>query len=226
MQSRTLVPLLPFSSGSSWLQGGPASLRSLSTLNGRKVADCIDRRADNYPRGLGHVEHQSNCHRTLFGVIAAGLSATAFARDFISYIPIPSGFTVPNACNGELIAIQSGEVKLLNNLRLDKKGQVHITVRQQLIGVTGIGLDTGADYRILGNTTELNPYPQDFTTVFDADGPGGPRIVFQLAVSTQLVPIGGDDGQRVSIHVLVHYSTDASGEIKAAVNGASTTCGQ
>jgi hypothetical protein len=119
--------------------------------------------------------------------------------------------------------LQSGYLQLLLNDRTDKSGGRHITIRQQLIGVTAIGETTGAEYRMVGNVAYLPGFPQA-TTINDPDPFGTTQLVFHQTLSIQAVPVGGSEADRISIHVLTQATWNANGELAAEVADVNATC--
>ena len=162
---------------------------------------------------------------TLFGVIAAISSATTSAGATITQYPVTPGMAAPfpRCPQHETLLLQSGYLQLLLNDRTDKSGGRHITIRQQLIGVTAIGQTTGAEYRMVGNVATLPGLPPA-TMINDPDPFGTTQLVFHQTLSIQAVPVGGSEADRISIHVLTQATWNANGELTAEIADVSATC--
>ena len=63
-----------------------------------------------------------------------------------------------------------------------------------------------------------------FVTINDREPIGTAQVVVHSTVSLQLVPVGGSDADRISIHLLVHRTYTPDHELTAEIADVNATC--
>jgi hypothetical protein len=119
------------------------------------------------------------------------------------------GTEITNPCNGHLIALTGFEHDQFT-VTTNQNGGVHVDIRSNLMGVTGVDEVTGATYRVvLTSTTQ------------EADSTGVP---FVLSVPTDIEFIGQGTAPNFLAHFLNHVTVNPDGTITAETFKSSTEC--
>jgi hypothetical protein len=112
--------------------------------------------------------------------------------------------------NGEVVHL-TGELHVLLQATVDANGGLHITSHDQPMGVSGVGLTTGAAYRGTGVT-------RDHTTSLN----GGAPYLYTYVNNFRIV--GQGRGNNFLVHQTVHITINANDEVTAQFDHSSAEC--
>jgi hypothetical protein len=124
---------------------------------------------------------------------------------------IPFTRTLYVECIDDMVELD-GYVHHVASSRRDGDGKIHVHDHWNLRGVRGEGISTGIKYKGVGATNytfigkEPFPYTRTLVNNFGLIAPG--------------------PGNDLHIHVVVHTTINAKGEITAQIDGERTTCGE
>lgn len=111
---------------------------------------------------------------------------------------------------GEDVTIE-GELEIRTHSTEDENGGVRLTTHVRPSGVVGVGEVSGLRYRGTGGTFEGEGYATD-----------GHPAVYSFVNNFRI--IGQGPGNNLSMHMTIHQSMNASGELSADVDLSHTDC--
>lgn len=143
---------------------------------------------------------------------AIGEVATLEA-DAVEHVTVPFSSTIWIGCAnggaGENVAL-SGELVISNHETVDADGGTHTRQMMRPLGVTGVGQTSGMNYKGTGMA---------FLSEGVADDGGS---VYTFVNNFRI--IGQGPGNNLLVHMVVHQTTNADGDVVADVNLSSNTC--
>jgi hypothetical protein len=163
--------------------------------------------------------------------IAAGLVACAESPSPVAPRPLENGAAVSaevsetqqtlpfkrnlwiscaNGGAGEMVSL-AGELEIRTHETVDDQGGTHLWTHVRPSGVVGLGAATGLFYRGTGGTFEGEAYNSD----------DDPRV-YTLVNNFRI--IGQGPGNNLLIHIVMHQTWNADGELVADVDLSSNTC--
>jgi hypothetical protein len=111
---------------------------------------------------------------------------------------------------GESVAL-AGEIEIHSHSTEDANGGVHLSTHVRPSHVVGIGLSTGAIYRGTGGTFEA-----------EGDAAGGYPATYSFVNNFRI--IGQGPGNNLTMHMTVHQTMNANGELTADVDLTNSDC--
>jgi hypothetical protein len=148
----------------------------------------------------------------LAAIIALLFSPTSQATVITqSVTPLDTLITVPCAAGGagETVHV-TGAAHMVFAVTQDANGGVHVATHVNTIGLSGVGLTTGAKYQA---------FQQD-STVLNSGGTGNEFTIINNFLMTAPGP-----GNNVRVHELIHGYIDASGNFIAVIDNFTSDCG-
>lgn len=144
-------------------------------------------------------------------VLSVGWTSAAktAANDGASSASVPFNMNVFIPCAGEWVAL-SGDLHLLSNVTINDNNAV-VKVHAQPQGVTGEGLVTGDKYNATGVT-------QSTTKTSFVNGSSN----FTFVNNFRIIGQGADNNYLV--HMLVHVTVNANGDVTATVGETTSDC--
>jgi hypothetical protein len=114
------------------------------------------------------------------------------------------------SCAGESVALL-GEIEIFSQSTEDDNGGVHLSTHVRPSGVVGVGLTSGLMYRGTGGTFEAEGYAAD-----------GYPAVYTFVNNFRI--IGQGPGNNLLMHMTIHQTINANGELTADVDLTSQDC--
>lgn len=137
--------------------------------------------------------------------LSAVTSSTQLTRPFSATLWVPCA----NGGVGELVRLQ-GEIEIHAHTTEDGNGGVHTITFVRPSGVVGVGATTGAVYRGTGGTYQHENDSDGYPATYSYSN------IFRI--------VGQGPGNNLMVHLLVHQSVNASGDLSAEVDLSSHSC--
>jgi hypothetical protein len=138
------------------------------------------------------------------GAASQGADRGSFAFDSQVFVPCANGGA------GELVEL-TGSLNFVFHSIFDQAGGMHLQLRSNLQGVSGVGMTTGAKYRASDSET----------FVFNVDADDAPEA--NTTISSFHV-IGQGKGNNFVLHEAAHFTVNANGDTTAQHDYFSVDC--
>ncbi len=156
-----------------------------------------------------------NRRRLISACLAVSLVMFGMALPTLTRAEVVTNITLPYAagifipCVPE-IAIVTGELHVLISQEVDSNGGIHLKTHFQPKGVSGVGTVTGVKYQATGVT-------QAHTNIHSG-------LAFEDTFVNNFRIIGQGPGNNLLVHMTLHVSVNANGDVTATVENTSVEC--
>jgi hypothetical protein len=138
------------------------------------------------------------------GAAGQGADRASFPFDEQVFVPCANGGA------GESVDL-SGSINFLFHSTFDQSGGMHVQLKSNLQGVSGVGTTTGAKYRASDSET----------LVFNVDVDDAP---FESTSVSSFNIIGQGKGNNFVLHESAHFTVDANGDVTAQHDNFGVDC--